>query len=56
MGPRKGVINETPSIPEEVASQGAAGALAWGQVLVSIFINHLQGGINLPANEICRYY
>lgn len=46
LGPRKKVINGTLSSPEEMASQGAAGVLAWGQVLVSIFINHLQGGIN----------
>lgn len=43
--PRKELINGKMSSPEEVASQGATGVLAWGQVLFSIFINHLQGGI-----------
>lgn len=43
---RKVVINGSASSCEEVASRGAAGDLAPGQVLLSIFINHLQGRIN----------
>lgn len=43
---REVVMNGSVSSCEEAASRGAAGALAWGQVLLPIFINHLQGGIN----------